>query len=84
MSTKSKLRERKDGLQANLVELIEACPVDQCNPEECPLYELRRMARSKRSQWFKALNEDDLVYLADYHYTCLFTKVPVPLSETCP
>jgi hypothetical protein len=69
-------RDQKDKLQANLVELMEACPFDRCNPEDCPLYELRKMPPRELSRWFKALTENDLSYLADYHYTCLATKVP--------
>jgi hypothetical protein len=64
----------KDKLRANLRSLVEFCPVDQCNPKDCPLYLLRQMERPRRLKWFNALNEDDLVYLATYHHFCLTAK----------
>lgn len=73
--------EQKIRLQNDLLELTKACPFDQCNPVDCPLFELRIMPRRKRLFWFKALSEEDLVYLASYHYACLATKVQLPLAE---
>src|SRR5215467_717201 len=66
--------EQKNRLRANLVELVQACPYDHCNPEDCPLFGLRQASEADRLVWFKALSEADLVYLATYHYTCLATK----------
>ena len=67
--------ERKKALRDNLVALLEVCPFHRSNPEECPLFELRKMKPAQRLQWFDALAEDDLVYLATYHHICLSTKM---------
>jgi hypothetical protein len=34
-------------------------------------------------QWFDALDEDDLAYLATYHHICLTTKVESRSAECC-
>ncbi len=73
--------EQKSRLQRNLLELTKACPFDQCNPIDCPLYELRTMPRRKCLYWFKALSDDDLAFLASYHYACLAIKVQLPLDK---
>ena len=71
----------KDELRASLFSLTEACPVDECNPKDCPLYLLRKMKRPQRLEWFNALSEDDLVYLASYHHICLKTKLALKSVE---
>ena len=72
---------RKEELRASLIPLAEACPVDGCNPEDCPLYKVRKMAQSMRLKWFRALTEDDLVFLATYHHVCFSHKLAQKLSE---
>jgi hypothetical protein len=67
--------ERKNQLRANLLELSGNCPFHHDNPEDCPLFLLRKMRPQKRLQWFNALSEDDLAYLATYHRVCFATKV---------
>ena len=74
----SMLRQQKNKLRVSLMELTETCPFDSCNPEDCPLFPLRKMSQRERLRWFKALAEKDLVYLAAYHYTCLGTKIKAP------
>jgi hypothetical protein len=69
------IREESTQLRANLVKLSEACPFHLANPEDCPLFPLRRMAPTKRLQWVAALSESDLAYLATYHRVCLRIKV---------
>jgi hypothetical protein len=68
-------------LRANLLELVDACPVHQDNPHDCPLFPLRKMKPATRVQWFKALSRDDLDYLAAYHYACLNVRVESALSQ---
>jgi hypothetical protein len=75
----AKLREEKKGLKASLLDLITDCPFDHCNPVDCPLYALRQLPRTQRIAWFDALPEEDLSFLASYHYACLSTKVESPL-----
>jgi len=71
----------KSELAATLLELFESCPFDHRNPKDCPLFPLRKLKPSERLAWLNALNEDDLSYLASYHYICLATKAgPPPAS----
>ena len=58
-------------LQANVLKLSEACPFHVTNPADCPLFEVRKLAPAKRSQWVEALSKDDLEYLATYHRVCI-------------
>ncbi len=74
----------KDELRASLLSLTKACPVDECNPKDCPLYSLRKMELMQRLQWFNALNEDDLVYLATYHHVCMNIKVALTSDKNFP
>ena len=71
-------KQARKELQERLFELTKACPVDQCNPEDCPLFSLRELKPSQRKQWFNALSEDDLVYLVSYHYVCVSTRLESP------
>ena len=69
------IRGQKGELRANLLQLSEACPFHLANPDDCPLFELRRMEPTKRLQWVNALSESDLADLATYHRVCLRIKV---------
>ncbi len=73
--------EQQNELRANLLELSEACPFDQTNPADCPLFPLRKWAPTKRLQWFNALIENDLVYLAAYHHICFATRMRPGLAK---
>ena len=70
----AKVSKPKSKLTANLLELFQACPLDHCNPEDCPLFELRGLRPRQRLAWLNALSEEDLSYLASYHYICLATR----------
>jgi hypothetical protein len=59
-----------DQLRARLMEVLAACPVEHCNPADCPLHALRKMKYSERLRWFNSLSRADLEYLAAYHYVC--------------
>jgi hypothetical protein len=67
--------KRISELRAALVALVDVCPVNECNPEDCPLFKLRNMNPSERLQWFAGLGEDDLVSLAAYHHIYFNTKI---------
>ena len=73
--------EQKNELRAILLQLSEACPFHLANPEDCPLFPLRKREQTKRMQWFNALTESDLVYLASYHRVCLTIKVESGLAK---
>jgi len=64
-----------DGLRASLLELINVCPVEQCNPADCPLFPLRKMDHRQRLHWFASLDRTDLEYLAAYHYVCMNVRL---------
>ena len=66
----------KNELRAELLPLAAACPVDGCNPKDCPLYLLRKMNPAQQLAWFNALGEDDLICLTTYHHVCMATKLP--------
>ena len=68
-------------LQAGLLKLFEACPFDETNPKDCPLFSLRKIGPCRRLQWFDALTEDDLGYLAAYHHVCFTIRVASRLAE---
>jgi hypothetical protein len=79
----SKARQgRKDQLQAQLLELSEACPFHLANPEDCPLFALRKLAPKNRLQWLNSLSESDLAYLTTYHRVCLTVKVKSGLARS--
>ena len=80
VKTKS-VRCCRDELLASLIHLAECCPVEGCNPEECPLYQMRKLKHAARLKWFNELTKDDLDYLAAYHYTCMNKKLAVRSAE---
>ena len=67
-------------LRSSLCAVVDACPVDKCNPVDCPLFQLRKMSHRKRLLWFNALNEAELRYLACYHQVCMGLKLNGRLS----
>ncbi|MCX6914986.1 MAG: hypothetical protein NT167_18365 [Verrucomicrobia bacterium] len=73
--------QQKNELRANLLALSEACPSDDANPEDCPLFLLRKMKPRNRLQWLNALTDNDLVYLATYHRVCFTTKVDAAVAQ---
>jgi hypothetical protein len=66
---------KQNELRADLLALARACPFDRANPEDCPLFPLRKMKRNARLQWCDALDASDLSYLAAYHHVCMKFKV---------
>lgn len=67
----------------NALGLAMNCPVDECNPADCPLYPVRQLDLSRRLEWFKALTDDDLQYLNAYHFTCMRAKLQRKLVGAC-
>ncbi|MFO1476403.1 MAG: hypothetical protein U1F98_07105 [Verrucomicrobiota bacterium] len=63
-------REATEALRKSLLFLVDNCPVEKCNPDDCPLHSLRLLKRADRIRWFEALSGDDLSFLAAYHYVC--------------
>ena len=67
----------------NVLSLAMRCPVDHCNPADCPLYYVRLMALDRRLEWFKALTDEDLAYLNSYHFVCMKAKLDAQLLGAC-
>jgi hypothetical protein len=74
-SVRALLPASVDVLRDNLVELVNVCPVERCNPADCPLFPLRKMNYQQRLLWFAALNRADLEYMTAYHYVCMGVKL---------
>ena len=62
-------------LLPTLLEVIDVCPVDRCNPADCPLHAVRKLTRRQRLLWFNSLTKTDLHYLAAYHKVCMGLKL---------
>lgn len=72
------LIQNKSDLRAGVLALVEVCPAAECNPQDCPLYLLRKKKPAERMAWFNSLSGEDLAYLAAYHYVCLNIKLAQP------
>jgi hypothetical protein len=66
---------RRDELSASLISLAKHCPIDECNPEDCLLFSVRKMKPSARLKWFNGLAKDDLSFIAAYHHICLNVRL---------
>jgi hypothetical protein len=66
--------ELRVSLETTLLELIDACPVDHCNPAACPLFSLRQRPYPERKAWVQAWSFDELRSLASYHQNCVKLK----------
>jgi len=69
MTTKTQASMR--GLRKSLRELADVCPVEECNPRDCPLSEVRKLKPAARLRWINDLSEADLRFLATYHHVCM-------------
>ena len=58
-------------LRAEILEIAQNCPVDACNAEDCPLFQVRQLPPDQRGQWIDSLTQADLEYLTAYHHVCL-------------
>ena len=74
-------QQKRSELRDHLLELAVTCPVEQCNPMDCPLQQVRRMDLGRRLEWFQSLSDEDLAYLNAYHYVCLKTRLGLGLNE---
>jgi hypothetical protein len=70
-------------LRDNLVGLTEACPLEECNADDCPLRSVREMNPRERLHWINSLSLDDLIFLAAYHEVCLGTNLEMRLIQCC-
>jgi len=70
-------------LQQAVLSLAPACPVDGCNPADCPLFGVRQLDPALRAQWFKSLTDGDLDFLTAYHNVCMKIIVESCSAKTC-
>jgi hypothetical protein len=68
-------QSREDQRWASLISLAKRCPVGERNPEDCPLFSIRKMKPMARLNWFKGLPEEDLGFIAAYHHVCMNLKL---------
>jgi len=68
-------QQQRTEIRSALLELAPCCPFGHGNPSDCPLYEVRQLNPSQRLEWFDALDDEDLSYLAMYHHICLGIKL---------
>ncbi len=61
-------------LRASLAGLAYCCPIDHCNPADCPLFLLRKLPPADRLLWFDSLDNGDVQFLAAYHCVCMNLK----------
>ena len=48
-----------------------ACPFDQDNPCDCPLYEVRKKSMEERYAWVRELSDVRILSILTYHQKCL-------------
>jgi hypothetical protein len=61
-------------LEHQALTLAKACPIEQVNPDHCPLCDLRLLAPRDRKAWVQALTMEELEYLMLYHHGCASMK----------
>jgi len=59
--------------KAMLMGLIIECPYGG-NPEDCPLYERRKLSMKQKIKWVKSLSDDELLKAYHVHCECLRKK----------
>jgi len=62
-------------LQGRVVALSVACPVDECNPPECPFHKLRKLPLRDRYEWVKGISEEEALRLLAFHEKCVEEKI---------
>ena len=67
--------QKRAQLRDDVIGLAMSCPVDLCNPKDCPLYHIRHLNQEDRLEWFQNLTDDELVYLSAYHFVCMKTRL---------
>jgi len=72
--------QKRSEILDNLISAAVSCPVDHCNPVDCPLHELRKLELGRRLEWFRVLTDDELVYLNSYHFVCMQNRLKPYLS----
>jgi hypothetical protein len=75
-AAKQKTRpSRRDKLGTSLISLSKCCPINEGNPEDCLLFQVRKLKPSARLKWFDGLTEEDQSFIAAYHHICLKVRL---------
>ncbi|MEN8173468.1 MAG: hypothetical protein ABFS03_11395 [Chloroflexota bacterium] len=56
------------------------CPLGD-NPEDCPLYEIRKWPMEKRLDWLNSRTDEEIIALYSRHNDCLEHKLTPPSSS---
>jgi len=65
----------KKELLAKVFGLTMACPREQSNPPDCPLFEVRKLSLKERHEWVRNLSEGDMRMLLEHHEKCSARKM---------
>jgi hypothetical protein len=76
-------RQQRTEMLDRLLSLAISCPVDQSNPANCPLCNVRKMDLGRRLEWFRSLTDDELVFLNSYHHVCMKHRLQELLVAAC-
>jgi len=66
--------DRREQMAMEVLQLTQGCPFDNCNPDYCPLHEVRNLCPESRREWVGVLSDDDLHYLLVHHEICLHAR----------
>ncbi len=72
--TESVETNRSKLLDELLAGVAPGCPHTKSNPEECPLYNVRKMATAEIVAWLDGLQPPEKEYLILYHQCCLMMR----------
>jgi len=64
-----------------VLQLTEACPHDGCNPDFCPLHDVRTLSPEARKEWVELLSPEDLEYLILHHEVCFQARTEGDLAR---
>ena len=72
--------EQRRKMAEKILHLTDACPFDGCNPEYCPLHDVRKLSPVARREWVGILSDEDLDYLTVHDEICLQARTDQDLA----
>jgi hypothetical protein len=69
--------EREIVLRHNLLNTLQGCPLDTCQPEDCLLCQVATMDQSARVRWLDGFGLESLQFIASYQFICCEHKLAV-------
>ena len=64
-----------DKKRQELLTLLEKCPVNEDNPQDCPLHSVRKNDTQAQLEWVTELSDTELSGVFSYHNTCYSRKI---------